>query len=466
MNTKQLFTLIGCCTFSALLAVVIYRAIAYPVVSPLNRVDAFSLPVSTLATAPSSFSVAADLTTPSVVYIRSYYQASSRWEPNAPLSSSSGSGIIISPDGLIATNNHVITGAQRIKVMLPDQQEYEAEVLGVDPATDLALLKIAARGLPFLAFGNSDSLRVGEWVLAIGNPFNLESTVTAGIVSAKGRSIDVLEGDDRIESFIQTDAAVNPGNSGGALVNERGELVGINTAIITNSGRHEGFAFAIPGNLARRILEDLRDFGEVERAVIGVYVQKMNAAQARQLGISETQGALVTKIRSGGAAEEAGLEVGDVILTVNKATVTSPSEMQEVISKYRPGDRITVSYIRKKKEEKLLITLRDKNNSTHGRRLAGLPEIDPLRQWGFEVRALSATEQNQLHLSGLRVISIFRNTKIAATNMTANYIIVKANGQAVSQPTDLLRIIEGATGEVTLEGYYEGYEGAYFYQFR
>lgn len=463
MNTKQIFTLLGCCSLSALLSVGIYRAFEDTSSRSLLP-DAFSVPLSTAVTPPSNFSAAAELTTPSVVHIRSYYQVSSRWEPNAPLSSSSGSGVIISPDGLIATNNHVITGAQRIKVMLADEHEYEAEVIGVDPATDLALLKIEATKLPFLLFGNSDSLRVGEWVLAVGNPFNLESTVTAGIVSAKGRSIDVLEGEDRIENFIQTDAAVNPGNSGGALVNERGELIGINTAIITNSGRNEGFAFAIPGNLTRRILEDLRDFGEVERAVIGVYVQKMNSAQARQLGISETKGALVTKIRSGGAAESAGLEVGDVILNVNKTSITSPGEMQEAISNYRPGDRIEVSYIRNQREEKILITLRDKHNSTRGRQLASLPEVNPFRRVGFEVRPLTAAEQNQLQLKGLRVMSVFRNTKIAATNMTANFIITKANEVPISQPAELLRIIEGST-EVVLEGYYEGFEGAYYYQF-
>ena len=269
MTNKQLLILLGCCLFSSLLSVAIYASVFG---SGQLKVDPLAVQQSQAGsqetarpTMPVDFTLVAEKTTPSVVYIRSFFDRESRWEPSP--SSSSGSGVIISSDGYIATNNHVISGASKIMVMLDNQSEYEAEVIGVDQTTDLALLRINESDLPYLSFGNSDSLRIGEWVLAGGNPFNLESTVTAGIVSAKGRSIDVLEGEDRIESFIQTDASVNPGNSGGALVNDRGQLIGIVTAILTTSGRHEGYAFAIPGNLARRIFKDLRDFGEVNRAV-------------------------------------------------------------------------------------------------------------------------------------------------------------------------------------------------------
>lgn len=259
MKPNDLLILLCCCLCTAVFTVAgtylfLAPAAAPPTVAPATminpRLEDLRLRTFT-SSSPTDFIAAAEVVTPAVVFIRCFGQRTSRLEPNARITTT-GSGVIIDKEGFIATNNHVIEGAERIRVLLGDKREYDAEVIGVDESTDLALLRIRPTGpLPSLAFGNSDSLRVGEWVLAVGNPFSLNSTVTAGIVSAKGRSIDVLEAADRIESFIQTDAAVNPGNSGGALVNTNGELIGINTAILTNSGRHEGFAFAVPGNLAR-----------------------------------------------------------------------------------------------------------------------------------------------------------------------------------------------------------------------
>lgn len=466
MNTKQLLILLACCTLSSLLSVGIYRYVAdTPRVNVLDPLDLPDYLSSTTITPPGSFTLAAARTTPSVVYIRTFYGKSSRWEPNAAATNGSGSGVIIDPNGLIATNHHVIEGADRIKVILADQQEYSADVIGVDPTTDLALLRVDATDLPSLPFGNSDSLKVGEWVLAVGNPFNLASTVTAGIVSAKGRSIDVLDGEDRIESFIQTDAAVNPGNSGGALINERGELVGINTAIMTNSGRHEGFAFAIPGNLARRILKDLRDYGEVERALIGVYVQRINAAQAERLGLENVKGALVTRLRPEGAAADAGLEVGDVILNINDFSVTSPAEVQEQISKYRPGDRVTVTFIRSEKEAEVTIILRDKDNRARTRRLVRHANRDVLREIGLDLRTLTATEKNQLGGTGVKVTAVREESLAATTNMRAGYIITAIDDIRVSNPGAVILQLQNAEGEVTLKGRYEGYERAYYYRF-
>ena len=285
-----------------------------------------------------------------------------------------GSGVIIDERGLIATNRHVIEDATRIRVILGDKREYDATLIGEDESTDLALLKIKPeRSLPFLNFGDSDSLRIGEWVLAVGNPFSLNSTVTAGIVSGKGRSIDVLEPEDRIESFIQTDAAVNPGNSGGALVNTSGELIGINTAILSSSGRHQGFAFAIPGNLVQRVLEDLRDYGEVRRAVLGAYIQGVNAAQAKSLGLEAAEGVLITGLRDNSPALRGGLKVDDVITAINGTALNSAGEFQEQLSRYRPGERIRVTYFRDGRSRSLRVLLRDKDNNP--RKLVGREEV-------------------------------------------------------------------------------------------
>lgn len=412
------------------------------------------------SSSPTSFISAAERVTPAVVFVRSYLKRDLLGDLQGERTTT-GSAVIVSPDGYIATNNHVIEGARRIRITLEDRREFDAEVVGVDESTDLALLKIEADGLPNLMFGNSDSLRVGEWVLAVGNPFSLNSTVTAGIVSAKGRSIDVLEPDDRIESFIQTDAAVNPGNSGGALVNTAGELIGINTAIITNSGRHEGFAFAIPGNLADRVIRDLRDYGEVKRAVLGVWIQGINDAQAKQLRLPSARGALITNLTPDGPAARGGLQVGDVMTAINGVEINSSPEMQEQLSRYRPGQRIRVTYIRRGASLNLSILLRDKSNRPG--QLVGERSDDLLHQLGFEVRGLTPTELRQYPEGGVRVISIFRHSPAESTNMEAGFVITSVNGEGVTSLDRFLRLLHKNSNPL-LGGLYDGYDGEYFYQ--
>ncbi|WP_020571210.1 trypsin-like peptidase domain-containing protein [Neolewinella persica] len=469
MKPTDLLILITCCLLTAALTVAGTYLFLVPAVAPSNaaaegminpRLEDLRLRTFT-SSSPTNFIAAAEGVTPAVVSIRCFGQRTSRVEPNAFVTTT-GSGVIIDADGLIATNNHVIEGAERIRVLMEDKREFDAEVIGVDESTDLALLRIRPSGkLPTLTFGNSDSLRVGEWVLAVGNPFSLNSTVTAGIVSAKGRSIDVLEAADRIESFIQSDAAVNPGNSGGALVNTNGELVGINTAILTNSGRHEGFAFAIPGNLASRVLQDLQQFGEVKRARLGVYIQAVNDAQAKRLGLKSATGVLITNLTPNGAALRAGLEVGDVMTALNGVAISSAPEMQEQLSRYRPGQKIRVSYIRNGRKRSATALLRDKANRTKA--LVSHQEDDLLHQLGFEVRSLTEQEASLFPKSGVYVMSIFRNSPIEATNMNVGFVISEVNGQAIRTLAEFM-VLLGKEGELLFKGSYEGYEGDYYYR--
>ena len=262
--------------------------------------------------------------------------------------SSAGSGVILSEDGYIVTNNHVIEGSTSFGVTLYDKREFKATFVGTDPDTDLALLKIEANNLLPIRFGDSDQLQVGEWVLAVGNPFNLSSTVTAGIVSAKARNIQILR--DRkysIESFIQTDAAVNPGNSGGALVNMKGELIVINTAIISESGGYEGFSFAIPASMVAKVVADIKQFGSVQRAILGIIVGDINSVLAQNLNLEKVEGVLVQTVTPGTTASQAGLQSGDVITAINGFPTRSTPELQEQVARYRPGDLISIDYIRK-----------------------------------------------------------------------------------------------------------------------
>ncbi|MEZ4961046.1 MAG: trypsin-like peptidase domain-containing protein [Saprospiraceae bacterium] len=259
---------------------------------------------------------------------------------------SGGSGVIISPDGYIITNNHVIDGGGKVEVTLFNKRIYTAEVVGKDPFTDLALLKINAPGLQAIRYGNSDDVQVGEWVLAVGNPFNLTSTVTAGIVSAKGRNIDILRGLYSIESFIQTDAVVNPGNSGGALVNMAGELVGINSAIMSETGGYEGYSFAIPSNLVKKIIRDLREHGEVKRAILGVSIREVSNEIAADLDLPAVEGVFVSDVNEGSSAADAGLQMNDVIIGINGTKTASVPELQEQIARLRPGDMVSLDIIR------------------------------------------------------------------------------------------------------------------------
>ncbi|MCU0346447.1 MAG: trypsin-like peptidase domain-containing protein [Saprospiraceae bacterium] len=271
---------------------------------------------------------------------------------NASEPSSGGSGVIVSQDGYIITNNHVIEGGGKVEVSLNNKRIYRASVVGKDPYTDLALLKIDATGLKPLVYANSDNVQVGQWVLAVGNPFNLTSTVTAGIVSAKGRDINILQGLYTIESFIQTDAVVNPGNSGGALVNMRGELVGINAAIMSETGAYEGYSFAIPSNLVQKIMLDLKEFGSAQRAILGVRIKDVDNEIAADFNLGNVEGVLVRTVDAGSGAEEAGLEMNDIIIGVNGVKTASVPELQEQIARFRPGDTVALDIIRNGKRIK------------------------------------------------------------------------------------------------------------------
>lgn len=471
---KNYLLIIGSSLLSACLAIFIYKQIEEPreviirETVPARYTNLSNDPLSDgtqrvfLSSAPTDFISAAEMVTQAVVNIKSYQGNSFDFWGSSSFGSSSGSGVIISADGFIVTNNHVIEDGDQIEVTLNDKREFKAEIIGSDPSTDLALLKIKGKDIPHLDFGNSDSLRVGEWVLAVGNPFNLESTVTAGIVSAKGRSIDILEGQDRIESFIQTDAAVNPGNSGGALVNTNGELVGINTAIITRSGRYEGYSFAVPANLVRKVIKDLRDFGMVQRGMLGVFIEEVTSDQAKELGLENVEGVYITRVTPGSGADDAGLKKGDIIIGINGIKTKTLPEMQEQVGRYRPGNNIEVLIIRSGKKQKTVVTLKNKSNSTT---LTNARDERILRDLGFELRNLTREEVRRLRVSGVKVISIYRGSKIERTNMDPGFIITKVDNKKLTNVDELIRELKKASGKVMLEGVYENYPGEYYYAF-
>jgi Do/DeqQ family serine protease len=325
------------------------------------------------------FAEVSALTTPTVVHIKvkagvSESRGGRRARPSNPFdffgeefdiprgpSEGSGSGVIISDKGYIVTNNHVVADADEIEVVLNDKRSFKADVVGKDPNTDLALIKIQADGLSPVKIGNSDGVRVGEWVLAVGNPFNLNSTVTAGIVSAKGRNINLLGGNTAIESFIQTDAAVNPGNSGGALINSKGELIGINTAIASQTGSFAGYSFAVPVNIMNKVVKDFMEFGEVQRGFIGVQIREVDAELAKEKGLKEPKGVYVDALTPNGAADKAGIEKGDVIKSVDGKEINSVSSLQEYVGSHRPGDEVKVMLQRDGKDKEIGVILRNKD---------------------------------------------------------------------------------------------------------
>ncbi len=408
---------------------------------------------------PTDFIKAAKKSTPAVVYIRSNGSDGHQMRGHR---NAAGSGVIISEDGYIATNNHVIESGENITVVLNDRREFKAEVVGQDPNTDLALIKIEASELPYLIFGNSDSLQVGEWVLAVGNPFRLQSTVTAGIVSAKGRNINILDTQYGIESFIQTDAAVNPGNSGGALVNTNGELVGINTAIITYSGRYEGYSFAIPANLAMKIIFDLMEFGAVHRGLLGVQATEITSDMVRDLNLPSPNGVFIQRITAESAAAESGLKRGDVIVKIENREVRTLPELLETLGRHRPGDEVSVTYIREGEINETTAILKNQLNTTD---LITVRKDKVLTELGFEVRDLLPAEKRIHEIEGVKVISIYRGSTISETKMEPGYIITKINETPVENADHFIKILSETRGRIFLEGYYEQYGGPWWYAF-
>ena len=372
-----------------------------------------------------------------------------------------GSGVIISPDGNIVTNHHVIADADYIEITLEDKREYRAEVIGFDKATDLALLKIESEGLPFQRFANSDSLQVGEWILAIGNPFGLQSTVTAGIVSAKARNLDIIDHND-IESFIQTDAVINPGSSGGALIDAQGGLMGIFSAIISKSGNYEGLSFAIPSNLARKVIVDINEFGAVQRGKLGVTVTDVNADNAEMVNLPFIKGVMISAVNLNSAATQAGLKKKDVITMVSDDAVGSTAEFYEVLNKYRPGDDVNITYYRKSKPYEVKMTLRNYLNTTD---YIAVRSDKILRDLGIEVRDLNTKEITRVKSDGVYVVSVAKGSTIDQTNMEPGYIIEHFNDIRIKNAQELIALLKHTDGEITLRGFYERYPDVYPYTF-
>jgi len=403
------------------------------------------------SSSPTDFISAAEKGRPAVVFIRAVQKSGKTKMIGEKLGGSTGSGVIISDDGYIVTNNHVVENASTIEVMLNDNREYKAKLVGNDPTTDLAILKIEMTDLPYLTFGDSDSVRIGEWVVAIGNPFRLQSTVTAGIVSAKARNINILE-QQGIESFIQTDAAVNPGNSGGALVNTAGDLIGINTAIMTYSGRYEGFSFAIPSNLAKKVIYDIIEFGAVQRGWLGVAIINVDNDKADELGLKVVGGVYLDRVNKGEAASQAGLKKGDVVVGVNDIPTLSTPEFMEQVGRFRPGDNIKLAYFRNGEEKIAEVTLRNQINTTD---FVAIRKDKILTDLGFELRNLDSQEKKRLDTQGIYVVSISRGSKIERTNMDPGYIITKVNEKPIRNVQDFIKELEALKGTVVLEGFYE-----------
>jgi len=349
-----------------------------------------------------------------------------------PMQEASGSGVIISNDGYIVTNNHVVDGASDIEVTLNDNRNFKAKVIGTDPNTDIALIKIDAKDLHVIAFGNSDSLKVGEWVLAVGNPFNLTSTVTAGIVSAKGRNINIINSQLPLESFIQTDAAVNPGNSGGALVNTHGELIGITTAIASQTGSYAGYAFAVPVSIVQKVVTDIRKYGVVQRAVLGIKIRNINDSIAQAKNLKTMDGVYVYAVIQQSAAKNAGIKAGDIINNVNGVPVQSASELQVQIGRYHPGDKITVTILRDNHEQKLNVELKNSQGNTG---IVSAESGDEVL--GGTFKEISDKTKQDLGVDYGVEVKTLSTGKLADQGMKPGFIILKINNQPIKTEADV-----------------------------
>lgn len=372
-----------------------------------------------------------------------------------------GSGVVISPDGYIVTNNHVVQDASALEVTLNDKRSYPAKVIGTDPTTDLALIKIEGTDFAALDFGNSDEVKVGEWVLAVGNPFNLTSTVTAGIVSAKARNINILNNREgsSIESFIQTDAAVNRGNSGGALVNTRGELIGINAAIASGTGYYAGYSFAIPANIARKVVRDLMQFGYVQRAYIGIQIREVDAALATEKGWDQPRGVYVAGIVENSSASKGGLKVGDVIVMVQNNTINSNSELLESVAQFSPGDEVTVQVIRNNEPLDLKVTLTNETGTTD---LVKHDDSDFLSDLGASFRPVDPELARKLGIGAGAEVYELKSGPLAGAGIRKGFIVTRLDRKPVKGVGDLRQIVKSARGGMLIEGVYPNGVRAYY----
>ncbi|MBO5661439.1 MAG: trypsin-like peptidase domain-containing protein [Tidjanibacter sp.] len=379
--------------------------------------------------------------------------------PSTREAKAGGSGVLITSDGYIVTNNHVVENATRVKVKLNDGRSMEATVVGTDPTTDVALLKVEGEGLPFLTFGSSDELRLGEWVLAIGSPFDLQSTITAGIVSAKARNLGAIPSQYSIESFIQTDAAVNPGNSGGALVNTAGELVGINTLIQSQTGSYIGYSFAVPSSIVSKVVVDLKEYGVVQRALLGIQYQEINGdfveARGEELGISEIGGAWVAEVTPGGAAEAAGIRKGDIILAIDGKTIDSSARLSEIIAGRRPGEKVKISVKREGKVKPFEVTLRNKAGKTEP---VSKEEAALLTSLGGDLADIDSRTARTLGIrGGVKVVAVREGGFLAKARVRPGFVITHINEVAVESAADVERVLaSGKAGDhiTSIDGIY------------
>ncbi len=420
-----------------------------------NPGAAFNLP---------DFEAAAAISVHAVVHIKSEFQKKSlvyddffgffnfggQQQPREYISpySAMGSGVIVAQDGYIVTNNHVVQEATNIVVTLNDKRVYTATVVGTDPSSDLALIKIEEQGLPFLTYGNSDEVKIGEWVLAVGNPFNLTSTVTAGIVSAKARNINILGSQGAIESFIQTDAAVNSGNSGGALVNTRGELIGINAAIASGNGYYTGYSFAIPVNIVKKVVEDFTKFGKIQRAYLGVYYREIDDQFAKDKGFTDLRGIYVDDVVEGGPAALAGLKSGDVIIRIDNLPVNGKAELMELIGQKNPGDKVTVIVNRSGKEYEMGLTMQSEDSK------AALVKDDKIIMHGATFQMLSSKEKAKFNIDYGFEITSLENGKLRSAGISAGFIVLSVDRIPMRSIQDLKDALGNREGGVLIEGVY------------
>ncbi len=461
---------------SAILGVMVYH-ICFPSQKVVYQVQESSNPITHVSyddavrTGLSDFSYAAQKATPTVVHIRVIKSIKTSWLPTSTnqqeysynidhqsfeKESTTGSGVIVSSDGHIVTNAHVIDGSEIIEITLSNKQKYFAEAIAIDIKTDLALLKIKGDNFPFIEFSNSDFVKVGQWVLAVGNPFNLSSTVTAGIVSAKGRNLDLPN--HAIESYIQSDAAVNKGNSGGALINAKGQLVGINSAIATTSGKFEGYSFAIPANIVKKVITDLSEHGYVRRPYLGFGLRNLESSDLLSNG--ETTGVVIDHIELGSQAQKAGLKENDILVKINGFSINKVTDLQERISQLQPGSEVSITYLRGKQKNYTRLHLRNVQESTLSRKIQDL--------LGAKCKQLSLAERKRYKVeNGIQIVNMSKGLLYQNTNIHKDFIITHLNNQAIYSVEhfhDLLfEIVDGQA--ITLTGRYPNRSKNEFFSF-
>lgn len=443
--------------------------------SAFSNVSNTSVPTSS----PGEFTYAAEKATPAVVHIKTKMTRSVAQQGADPFEEffgfgggnpfggggrqrqpqtqeASGSGVIISADGYIVTNNHVVQDADEVSVILSDKRELKAKVISTDPSTDIAVIQVKASNLPFLTFGDSDAIRVGEWVLAVGNPFNLESTVTAGIVSAKGRQNIIDRDQDKdvnpLESFIQTDAAVNPGNSGGALVNLKGELIGINTAIYSRTGQFAGYSFAVPVSIVKKVSADLIKFGNVQRGYLGASIQDVSAKLVDEKDLKVNEGVYVGGFIENSAAKESGMKINDVIIKIDGVEVKAAAKMMELIGRKRPGEKVTVTVNRDGQEKDFVVTLKNKNGNTSivkGELTANVQSTF----LGATLSDLSDNDKAKLKIeSGAKIITVDPNGRLGYQGVDKGFVITKIDDKAVKNAKEAAEMLENRKGRIKIEG--------------